>query len=322
MTDSASASTYLKIKSMLIKIKPKESNQRLDKFLTTKLPISRSQIQKLIKAGQILVNGKKSNVHNFLNTGDVIKVNAAKKIKELTTEKKLEPNKKVKLKIVYEDDDILVIDKPAGLMVHPTEKMENNTLVSGLLERHPEIKKIGDDKLRPGIVHRLDKAVSGLILVCKTQKAFDYYKKQFQDRKIKKIYTALVHGRMEKTEGEINLPIERAKGKGKMAVKPISQGGKEAITKYTVIKQFENFSLLKVNILTGRTHQIRVHLNAIQHPVVGDKLYKQKKVKEKLELDRPFLHSTTLEFKNMNSQYQEFTSKLPAKLLKVLKTLS
>ncbi|HDQ23225.1 MAG TPA: RluA family pseudouridine synthase [Candidatus Uhrbacteria bacterium] len=322
MTDSARASTYLKIKLMLIKIKPKESNQRLDKFLTAKLPISRSQIQKLIKAGQILVNGKKSNVHNFLNAGDVIKVNAAKKIKELTTGKKLEPNKKVKFKIAYEDNDILVINKPAGLMVHPTEKMENNTLVNGLLDKYPEIKKIGDDSLRPGIVHRLDKAVSGLILVCKTQKAFDYYKKQFQDRKIKKIYTALVHGWMEKTEGEINLPIERAKGKGKMAVKPISQGGKEAITKYNVIKQFKNFSLLEINILTGRTHQIRVHLNAIQHPIVGDKLYKQKKVKEKLELDRPFLHSTTLGFENMDSQYQEFTSKLPAKLLKVLKTLS
>ena len=306
---------------MLIKIKQENKNQRLDKFLVTKLPISRSQIQKLIKAGDILVNGQKTSVHNFLQPGDQIKI-SAKEIKELTTEKKLEPSKKVKFKIVYEDENILVIDKPAGLLVHPTEKMEPDTLVSGLLAKYPEIKKVGDDKLRPGIVHRLDKAVSGLILVCKTQKAFDYFKNLFQKRKIKKIYTALVHGQMERPEGEINLPIERAKGKGKMAVKSINQGGKEAITKYTVIKQFKNFSLLEVEILTGRTHQIRAHLNAIQHPIVGDKLYKQKWVKETLELDRPFLHSTILSFKNLDGKKMEFKSKLPAKLYKILKLLS
>jgi len=306
---------------MLIKIKPENKNQRLDKFLTTKLPISRSQIQKLIKAGDILVNGKKTSVHNFLQPGDQIKI-SAKEIKELTTEKKLEPSKKVKFKIVYEDENILVIDKPAGLLVHPTEKMEPDTLVSGLLAKYPEIKKVGDDKLRPGIVHRLDKAVSGLILVCKTQKAFDYFKNLFQKRKIKKIYTALVHGQMEKPEGEINLPIERAKGKGKMAVKSISQGGKEAITKYTVIKQFKNFSLLEVEILTGRTHQIRAHLNAIQHPIVGDKLYKQKWVRESLELDRPFLHSTILSFKNLDGKKLEFKSKLPSKLQRLLKQIT
>jgi len=306
---------------MLIKIKPENKNQRLDKFLTAKLPISRSQIQKLIKAGDILVNNKKSSVHNFLQPDDQIDI-PNKEIKNLTTEKKLESNKKIKFKIVYEDDNILVIDKPAGLLVHPTEKMEPDTLVNGLLAKYPEIKNVGDDKLRPGIVHRLDKAVSGLILVCKTQKAFDYFKNLFQKRKIKKIYTALVHGQMERPEGEINLPIERAKGKGKMAVKSISQGGKEAITKYTVIKQFKNFSLLEVEILTGRTHQIRAHLNAIQHPIVGDILYKQKWVKESLDLDRPFLHSTILSFKNLDGKKLEFKSKLPTKLKKVLNELN
>ena len=306
---------------MKITIKAKNKNQRLDKFLTAKLPISRSQIKKLIKAGDILVNDKKSSVHNFLQPGDQIKI-PNKEIKNLTTIKSLEPNKKIKFKIVYEDDNILVIDKPAGLLVHPTEKMEPDTLVNGLLAKYPEISSVGDDKLRPGIVHRLDKAVSGLILVCKTQLAFDYFKNLFQKRKIKKIYTALVHGQMERPEGEINLPIERAKGKGKMAVKSIAEGGKEAITKYTIIKQFKNFSLLEVEILTGRTHQIRAHLNAIQHPIVGDKLYKQKWVKESLDLDRPFLHSTILSFKNLDGKKLEFKSKLPAKLTKILKLLS
>ncbi|OGY42495.1 MAG: hypothetical protein A2Y82_03960 [Candidatus Buchananbacteria bacterium RBG_13_36_9] len=306
---------------MLIKIKQENKNQRLDKFLVTKLPISRSQIQKLIKGSDILVNDKKSSVHNFLQPDDQIKI-SAKKIKELTTEKKLEPNKKIKFKIVYEDDNILVIDKPAGLLVHPTEKMEPDTLVNGLLAKYPKIKNVGDDKLRPGIVHRLDKAVSGLILVCKTQKAFDYFKNLFQKRKVKKIYTALVHGKMERVEGEINLPIERAKGKGKMAVKSIAEGGKEAITKYTLIKQFKNFSLLEVEILTGRTHQIRAHLNAIQHPIVGDILYKQKWVKESLNLDRPFLHSAILSFKNLDGKKLEFKSKLPVKLSKILKQIT
>jgi 23S rRNA pseudouridine1911/1915/1917 synthase len=199
--------------------------------------------------------------------------------------------------------------------------MEPDTLVNGLLVKYPQIINVGDDKLRPGIVHRLDKAVSGLILVCKTQNAFDYFKKLFQKRKIKKIYTALVHGLMERPEGEINFPIERAKGKGKMAVKSIGQGGKEAITKYNVIKKFKNFSLLEVEILTGRTHQIRAHFNAIQHPIVGDKLYKQKWVRENLELDRPFLHSTRLSFKNLDGKKIEFKSKLPIKLQKIIKEL-
>ncbi|MCX6745976.1 MAG: RluA family pseudouridine synthase [Candidatus Parcubacteria bacterium] len=306
---------------MIIKVKPENKDQRLDKFLVTKLPISRSQIQKLIKAGDILVNDQKISVHNFLKPGDKIKI-PAQKIKNLTTAKKLEPNKKIKFKIVYEDENILVIDKPAGLLVHPTEKMEPDTLVNGLLAKYPEIKDVGDDKLRPGIVHRLDKAVSGLILVCKTQRAFDYFKNLFQKRKIKKIYTALVHGQMERAEGEINLPIERAKGKGKMAVKSQDQGGKEAITKYILLKQFKNFALLEVELLTGRTHQIRAHLNAIQHPVVGDKLYKQKWVKESLDLDRPFLHSTFLSFKNLDGKKLEFKSKLPTKLSKILRQIS
>ncbi|OGY42717.1 MAG: hypothetical protein A2Y67_01485 [Candidatus Buchananbacteria bacterium RBG_13_39_9] len=305
---------------MIIKIKSQHTNQRLDKFLTEKLPVTRSQIQKLIKAAKILLNGQVTAVHHFLKAGDEIKI-IDKEIKNITKEKKLEPNYSVKFKIVYEDDNILVIDKPAGLLIHPTEKMETKTLAAGLLARFPEIKNVGESPLRPGIVHRLDKNVSGLILVCKTQRAFDFFKKKFQARKIKKIYTALVHGKMERVEGTIDLPIARSKTKGKMAVKSQEQGGKEAITSYTATKQFNNFSLLEVEILTGRTHQIRAHFNAIQHPVVGDKLYTQKWVKEKMELDRPFLHASYLSFKNLDGKKLEFKSKLPVKLQKILKDL-
>jgi 23S rRNA pseudouridine1911/1915/1917 synthase len=309
------------LKNMILKTKSEQIDQRLDKFLTENLPITRSQIKKLIKAGKILIDGKVTTVHRFLKSGETIKV-LDKDITEINKVKKLEPNKNVKFKIVYEDDNILVIDKPAGLLVHPTDKMESETLVAGLLARYPEIKKVGENKLRPGIVHRIDKQVSGLLLVCKTQKAFTYFKKQFQERQVKKMYTALVYGAMERPEGIIDLPIERSATKGKMAVKSQAEGGKEAITKYWVTKQFKNFSLLEVEILTGRTHQIRAHLNALQHPIVGDKLYTQKWVKQELALDRPFLHATMLSFTNLDGQKLEFKSKLPAKLLKVLKDLT
>lgn len=305
------------LKFMIIKVTLEQTNQRLDKFLTEHLPITRSQIQKLIKSGAVLVNKQKVSVHNFLKAGDQINI-ASKAINDINREKKLTADKNVKFKIVYEDDNIAVIDKPAGLLVHPTEQMENKTLAAGLLAKWPEIKKVGDNPLRPGIVHRLDKNVSGLLLVAKTQKAFDYFKKQFQKRKVKKLYTALVHGVMEKPEGEINLPIARSKTKGRMAVKSQEQGGKEAITKYWVTKQFKNFTLLDVEILTGRTHQIRAHLNALQHPVVGDSLYSQKWVREKLILNRPFLHSSFLNFQNLDGKTLEFKSKLPAVLHRIL----
>lgn len=311
---------------MIIKIKQSNIDQRLDKFLTEKLPITRSQIQKLIKAGRILVNGEKAAVHRFLKQGDQIKL-AEKDIEKITAIKTLEPNKNIKLKIVYEDDNIVIIEKPSGLLAHPTEQMEEKTLAAALLHYYPDIKNVGENPLRPGIVHRLDKNVSGLILVCKTQKAFDYFKKQFQNRKIKKVYTALVHGTMEKVEDTIDLPIARSKTKGKMAVRSQEQGGspreagREAITKYVVKQQYRNFALLEVEILTGRTHQIRAHLNAVQHPIVGDKLYTQKWVKEKLDLDRPFLHSSYLSFKNLDGKTLEFKSKLPAKLQKIIKEL-
>ena len=308
-------------KIMIIKITQENSNQRLDKALTEKLPITRSQIQKMIKTGKILVNGELAAVHRFLKPGDVLKI-IDKDIKTINVDKNLKPNPSVKFKIVYEDDNILVIDKPAGLLIHPTEKMEPKTLAAGLLAKYPKIAKVGENELRPGIVHRLDKSVSGLILVCKTQEAFDYFKKLFQNRKVKKIYTALVHGKMERVEGTIDLPIARSATKGKMAVKSQEQGGKEAITNYTVTKQFHNFSLLDVEILTGRTHQIRAHLNALQHPVVGDKLYTQKWVKEKLDIDRPFLHASYLSFKNLDGKKLEFKSKLPAKLQNILKELN
>jgi len=305
---------------MIIRYKEEKSKQRLDKYLNQQLSISRSQIQKLIKTGNILVNNQTVVVHHWLKPNDKIKIDN-QELAKLDITKKVEANPKVKYKIVYEDKDYLIINKPAGLLVHPTEQYEQNTLVNGLLADYPSIKNVGENKLRPGIVHRLDKNVSGLMIVALTQTAFDYYKQLFKTRKMTKIYTALVHGHMEKPIDLIDLPIIRSKNSNKMVVRPKSQGGKRALTKYNVINQYKNFALLEVQIMTGRTHQIRTHLNALNHPVVGDPLYKQKKVKQNIELDRIFLHASKLGFKDQQNQKQEFTSKLPLKLSKIIKNL-
>jgi len=194
------------------------------------------------------------------------------------------------VKIIYEDDDILAINKPAGLVVHGSD----NSLVSWLLNKYPEIKNVGEDPERPGIVHRLDKDTSGILLVAKNQKAFEYLKEQFQNRKIKKKYLALIEGVIKSEQGIIDLPI----GKSKKDFRKRASTGKivgkirEAITEYKVIKRFSEYTLVEVFPKTGRTHQIRVHFKAIGHPVAGDKLYGSKG-----ELSRQFLHANSLEFK-------------------------
>jgi 23S rRNA pseudouridine1911/1915/1917 synthase len=192
------------------------------------------------------------------------------------------------VKIIYEDKDVLAINKPAGLLVHGP-----NSLVDWLLKKYPEIKDVGEDSTRPGIVHRLDKDTSGVLLVAKNQKAFEYLKEQFQNRKIKKKYIALVEGNIKDSNGIIDLPI----GKNKKDFRKKTAGGKmvgisrEAVTEYKVIKRFDKFTLIEVYPKTGRTHQIRVHFKAINHPVAGDKLYGRQN-----NLNRQFLHASSLEF--------------------------
>lgn len=225
------------------------------------------------------------------------------------------------IKIVYEDDDFLVIDKPAGLEVAAEIKKEEPTLVDWLIKRYPNITKVGPDPARPGIVHRLDKAASGLLVIAKTQTAFEHLQKQFFERQIKKEYIALVHGQISKDKGTIEFPIARAKS-GRFAALPLgSGGGRPAITEYEVIKRFRNFTLLKVRIKTGRTHQIRVHLYALGHSIVGDKLYKQKKIKKVL-LKRLFLHAVTLGFYDLKNEWKEFQSALPIELENFLSKLN
>ena len=211
------------------------------------------------------------------------------------------------IKKIYEDENILVVEKPAGLEVSSEKEKDEKTLVDWLVKKYPEISKVGPDPARPGIVHRLDKSASGLLLVAKTEAAFELLTKQFKERTVKKEYTVLVHGELTQDEGEIEFPIARANS-GRFAALPMgSDAGRLAITEYEVVKRFKNFTLLSVRIKTGRTHQIRVHLFALGYPVVGDNLYRSKKIKKPL-LPRLFLHASKVIFYDLDGKEKEFKS--------------
>lgn len=300
------------------KVEKKEKGERLDKFLFKKLPsYSRSFWQKLIRQNKVKVNNKEVLPHYSLKEGDEII------ILELPQRFNLKPDRSLKLDIVFENNDFAVINKPAGILVHPYPFYNKPTLVNALLASFPFIKNIGEDNLRPGIVHRLDKDVSGLLLIAKTQKAFEYFKEQFQKRKIKKEYLALVRGEIKKSSGKIELPIGPTAKKGlKKGVKVIKpEKAKKAITFFEVVKKYHHFTLLKVKPLTGRSHQIRVHLKSIGYPIAGDLVYKPKKAKYTKNPPRIFLHAYKLGFYNLEGKYQEFTSPLPPDLNNFLKTL-
>jgi 23S rRNA pseudouridine1911/1915/1917 synthase len=240
--------------------------------------------------------------------------------------------------IIAETPDYLVINKPAGLAVHGGGNLKEPTLADWLIDRYPKIQTVGDDPSRPGLVHRLDKDVSGLMVVAKNNKSFNSLKDQFKDREVNKEYLALVHGRIAAEHAEIDFPITRSQGGYKMAALPTKttelltrrhptgrdQGNitgwfksRNALTEFTVLQRFINFTLLRVKIKTGRTHQIRVHLFAYGHPLVGDPLYYTKKTKtknQKLNLGRVWLVADHLDFLDLSKQPQSFTIDLPAEL--------
>ncbi|MBI2012997.1 MAG: RNA pseudouridine synthase [Candidatus Colwellbacteria bacterium] len=230
--------------------------------------------------------------------------------------------------VIYEDKNFLALDKPAGLLIHPTASSREPTLVNWLLKRYPEMKKVGDSS-RPGIVHRLDRDTSGIILAAKNQKYFEYLKNLFQNpclpagrRAIKKTYRALVYGKMTPKKGIIEKDIKVRYGTIKRTVFK-GRGEKSAVTEYKLLKQFTNFSWLEVTPLTGRTHQIRVHLASIGHPVVGDKLYGPKKSKEAglPNINRQLLHAYSLEFSPSPGKRLKLAADLPADIKEILQSL-
>lgn len=225
--------------------------------------------------------------------------------------------------LIDKTDDYLIINKPAGLLTHGAKHISETTLADLLLIDFPEIADVGEDKSRPGIMHRLDRLASGLIIIAHNEESFFDLKKQFQERTINKYYTALVFGKIEKDEGEINFPIKRSAQGGKMAALPaISKGepnfdGRQAVSRFDVIKRFVNYTLLKVKIETGRTHQIRCHFAAYGCPLVGDDLYATKKTKAKnakLNLGRIFLVADRLEFTDKNNERKKYALDLPLEL--------
>ncbi len=231
----------------------------------------------------------------------------------------------MKLNIIYEDNDILVINKPAGLVVHKGVKTEM-TLTDLLVEHYPKIINVGDDKTRPGIVHRLDKDTSGLMVVAKNNAAFDFLKEQFKNRQIEKRYTVLVFGRVENQRGKIDSKIGRF-GDKQITVNPNQRLGagkikidkyRDAITEYKVLKYFGDYSLCEAKPKTGRMHQIRVHFKSIGHPVAGDKKYYFKKQKNAQIFPRQFLHASYLSFSLPNGSRMAFEADLPEDLQKIL----
>lgn len=275
---------------------------RLDKYLSEQLEdISRSQIQEMIKEGYVLVNGKPEKASYKLEAGDMI---------ELTMmppkDMEIKPEN-IPLDIVYEDSDVLVIDKANDMIVHPTLSIVSNTLVNAILYHCQDLSGINGVN-RPGIVHRIDKETSGLLMVAKNDLAHRSLSQQLKDHTVTRSYVALVHGEFPHNHGRIDAPIGRdPKDRQKMTVK--AENSKDAITNFTVLERYPDYSLVECRLETGRTHQIRVHMAYIGHPVVGDPKYGYRKDDTTYG---QYLHARTLGFNHPRTgEYMEFTSELP-----------
>ncbi len=296
-------------------VEPEDSGQRIDVLLSKNPEItSRSFAQNLIEKGLVLIDGKEVGKNYRLKAGQMIDVAIPP---PEPTEVKPES---IPLDIKYEDDDLIVLSKPAGMVVHPTYGHATGTLVNALLAHTPELSGIGG-VVRPGIIHRLDKDTSGLMIVAKNDFSHQALSQELKDRKIKRTYLTLVHGRFKEKEGTVNAPIGRSpKFRQKMVV--MGTAAREAVSRYHVLAVYDDYSLVSVSLETGRTHQIRVHMKYINHPVVGDQLYGFGKSKRDLGLDRQFLHAYKLEFTHPKTgKKMVFEDKLPPDLQKALDRL-
>lgn len=281
------------------------SGLRLDKFLVKEFfSLSRGDLIKYIKNELVLLNGKTTRPSQMLKECDTISILFSNDF----SKKVLKSNKKIHLDIIYEDQNIIALNKPAGLQVHPGNKNESNTLANALLAHFPPISSVHDNSnnawQRPGIVHRLDKNTSGIMIIAKNQTSFNELKKLFQKRLINKKYLALVYGSLKEKNGIIEKEIARSSDYKKQTIASHKTKTiiRSAVTEYKILKEYQNFSLLEVSPKTGRTHQIRVHLSSIGHPIVGDTLYRNKKYSQ-IELSRQFLHAKEISFTLFDKKY-------------------
>ena len=294
---------------LIIDVPDEETGERIDSFLSGKTDFTRTRIQQLIKDRNITVNGKPTKSSYKIEENDEIII----EVPEVeTTEIKPE---NIKIDIVYEDSDIAVINKQAGLVVHPAHGHYSGTLVNAILYHIKDLSGINGE-IRPGIVHRLDKDTSGLIVIAKNDKVHAALTEMFQEKKIRKTYLAILKGKLNKSEGKIVTQIGRDKNdRKKMTVIDDAAKGKNAITNYRVISQNNLFTLVKVNIETGRTHQIRVHMRHLGYPILGDSVYGRKDNEK-----RQMLHAYKLEFLHPVTGHQmEFTGEIPEDFQKALK---
>ena len=282
-----------------------QNDIRLDNFLTDVLEVSRSQVTKMIKAKEVLVNGKNVKPGFMLKENDTVIVNHV-------DEDGVKPEK-MDLDIVYEDDDVIVVNKANGVVVHPGAGNHSGTLVNGLLY-HTKLSDINGE-VRPGIVHRIDAYTTGLLMVAKNNRAHEILAEELAEKKTYRKYVALVWGVIESDSGEIDAPIGRSKNdRKKMAIRA---DGKEAITHFKVLKRYEKATLIELRLETGRTHQIRVHMNYIGHPVVNDPVYGNRKL---FDETGQCLHAKELGFVHPTTgEYMQFDSELPECFINILK---
>ncbi len=312
--------------NLSFQIEPEDAGKRLDAYLAEKIESrSRSRLQKLIDDGDaVAVNGNQVKSSYKLRADDEIEI----ELTELPAES-FEPES-IPLEIIYEDESLAVINKPAGMVVHPGAGVPNGTLANAIAYHFNFQISDSEFENRVGIVHRLDKDTSGLIVVAKTEEIHERLSEQFREREVFKSYVALVHGEIEEKAGTIDQPIAREKhNRTKMAIR---KHGRNALSLWKVRKRFEKFTLLNVEIKTGRTHQIRVHLMSINHPVVGDETYnggRDKTIKDMnvrravVELNRVFLHSERLSFTHpQTSERMEFYVPMPDELKNLLEIIN
>ncbi|AGB40870.1 pseudouridine synthase, RluA family [Halobacteroides halobius DSM 5150] len=297
------------------RISDKDNEQRIDKFLANKNDdLSRNYIQKLIKSNQVVVNGQRIKKSYELVAGDNVKL-IIPEPKELD----LEPQD-IPLNILYDDNDIIVINKQPDLVVHPAPGHESGTLVNALLYHCDNLSGI-NGVIRPGIVHRLDKDTSGAMVVAKNDEAHIELARQFKERETKKIYTTLVYGRVRYNKGQVDAAIGRDPyDRKKMAV--TSKNSKKAISYFEVKKRYSDYTLVEVKLETGRTHQIRLHMDYMGHSIVGDELYGPKLTKTKLDVSRQMLHARKLGlYHPRTGDWMEFDAPLLDDMKQVLDNL-
>jgi len=288
-----------------MKIKVEETGKRIDVFLIDKTGFSRSQIQKAIKNNDVLVNGNNIKNNYIVKENDEIDFNYVEQTISV------EP-KKMDLNIVYEDDDVMVINKDNGVVVHPGNGNYEDTLVNGLMYYTDNL---SESDFRPGIVHRIDAYTTGLIMIAKNTKAHEFLSNQLKEKTVTRRYIALVWGVINNDTGTIDAPIGRSKkDRKKMAV--TDENSKTAVTNFKVLERYKNATLIELKLETGRTHQIRVHMDYINHPVVNDPVYGSKKVINEFG---QCLHAKVLGFIHPTTkEYMEFDSELPNEFIEII----